>query len=202
MKKISIIIFAVLVTGCATTTTWTAKQSVDEFTDKNTCKIVYGSDFGKGFNKGLGGIHYYPFIEKVAGDVIFGVYADYNIPVGDIQIRVDNNEAITISYTETPIYYSATSAANVDLSYLKNIEGVDQKAMQASMDKAMQNVQKISSPFTATSGLKSEKIISQMKNGTELKMRVIGYGTNSVQSTNGSYKLDQQFVAALSECGI
>ena len=201
MKKFYFLIFVILCSGCATTT-WTSKVSIDEFTDNKTCKIIYGSDFGKGFNKGLGGIHYYPFIEKVNDEVIFGVQGDYNIPVGDVQIRVDQHKAITISYTETPVFYSASSAQTVDLSYLKNIEGIDQQAMQESINSTMLNVQKISSPFTATSGEKANLIIRQMKNGSKLKMRVIGFGTNSVQSSSGEYDLDKQFMTVLSECGI
>ena len=201
MKKIYLLACVIALSGCATTT-WTSKKSIDEFTDTGSCKIIYGSDFDKGFNKGLGGIHYYPFIEKVNGEIIFGVQGDYKIPVGDVQIRIDKNQAITISYTETPVFYSASTTQPVDLSYMKNIEGIDQKAMQASMDAAMKNVQKISSPFTATDGKKAKLIIEQMKNGTELKMRVIGFGTNSVQSSSGKYKIDHQLITALNECGI
>ncbi|WBA15747.1 hypothetical protein [Salinivibrio proteolyticus] len=201
MNKFYFSLMTIFLTGCASTS-WTAKNSVDEFTDKKSCKVVYGSDFGKGFSKGLGGIHYYPFIEKIDGEIIFGVHNDYNIPVGDVQLRIDNNKAITISYTETPVFYSASTAQKVDLSYMKNIDGIDQKAMQSTIDSTMKNVQKISIPFTATSGGKANLIIEQMKKGSELKMRIIGFGTNSTQSTSGKYIIDSQFKLALEQCEI
>ncbi len=194
-------LLTVLCTGCASTT-WVTTTSKDEFTDKSSCKISYGSEFAKGFKKGLGGVTYYPFIEKVNDETIFGIQNDYKMPVGDVQLRIDDNEAIIISYTETPVYYSASSAYKVDLSYMKNLEGVDQQAMQNTIDSTMKNVQKISSPFTATTGDKANLIIQQMKNGSVLKMRVIGFGTNSIQSTSGKYLIDSEFKMALDKCGI
>jgi len=200
MKYYLLTFLLVIISGCATTS-WTSKISVDEFTDKQSCKIVYGNDFGKSLNKGLGGIHYYPFIEKAGEEVIFGVHNDYNIPVGDVQIRIDKNEAIIISYTETPVFYSASYKVP-DTSYMKDIEGIDQEVLQSTMKSSIENMQKIMSPFTATSGEKAQMIIKQMKSGSILKMRIIGHGTNSLQSTSGEYRLDEQLVTSLNACKI
>ncbi len=201
MKLLKIFLMVLLLAGCAGTAAWNAKQVQDEFTDKKSCKVTYGSNFGKGYVKSLGGIHYYPFIETFNNKVIFGIHNDYNSPVGDVQIRIDNNEAILISYTETPVYYTATKH-NVDLSYLKNVEGIDQNAMQASIDASMKNVNKITSPYTATSSDKAKLIINQLKQGSKLKMRIIGFGTNSVASTTGEYELGESLITSLASCGL
>ncbi|MEW8333930.1 MAG: hypothetical protein AB2692_23580 [Candidatus Thiodiazotropha sp.] len=90
MRSVITSIIVYLLAGCSTTTNWMVKNTQDEFTDKKSCMVVYGSDFGKSFVKASGGIHYYPFIEKVNEEIIFGIHNDHNIPVGDVQIRIDN----------------------------------------------------------------------------------------------------------------
>ena len=200
MKRVAVSVVLYLLTGCAATT-WSVKNVQDEFTDKRSCKVIYGSDFGRDFVKASGGIHYYPFIEKMNDEIIFGVHNDYNVPVGDIQIRVDNNDPVLISYSETPVSYTATNKA-VDLSYLKGVEGINQEAMQSSIEASMKNISKMSSPFTATSGEKAKQIISQLKAGQKMKMRVIGFGTNSIASTTGEFELGESLRASLAACGI
>ena len=195
-----ILLFSLLAVGCSSSN-WVVKSQTDEFTDQSSCKIVYGSDFGRGFTKGLGGIHYYPFIERSGNEVIFGIHNDYNIPVGDVQIRVDNNPAHTISFRETPVFYSATSKP-VDLSYLKNTPGIDHKVLQDSTNSMVEDINKMSSPYTATTGKKAIKIISQMRKGKTLKLRVIGFATNTVRSTTGKYNLGDGLSKALNSCGI
>lgn len=200
MNRVFWVVLSTVITGCAATS-WTSSSTKDEFTDETSCKVLYGNTFGREFVKAQGGIHFYPFIERRQGQVIFGVHNDYGVPTGDVQVRVDNNEAVTISYTETPVFYSASSNA-VDLSYLKSVEGVDQEAMQTTLDESMKNIGKMSSPFTATSGDKAKKIIEAMKSGSIMKMRVIGFGTNSSATNVGEYTLNQDLLAALAECGL
>jgi len=200
MNKIILSSFVLLLAGCSSTN-WFVRNYQDEFTDQRSCRVTYGTDFGKGFVKGMGGIHYYPFIERDSDGVIFGIYNDYNIPVGDVQIRVDGNDYIEISTSETPLRFSSNKY-KVDMSYMENVEGLDQEALQNSMDTAMKNVQKISSPYIAAAGDKASQIISQLRNGNTLKMRIIGFGANSVASTTGEYNLGEDFRQGLSKCGI
>lgn len=200
MKRVFVLLTVVSMAGCASNP-WAVKSQQDEFTDQRSCRVVYGSDFQKGFVKSMGGINYYPFVEKSNGSVIFGIHNDYNIPVGNVQIRIDQNDFIEITTSETPLKY-ASSSMKVDMSYLKNIEGIDAQAMQQSMSQTMDNVQKMSSPYTATSGEKAAKIISQLRKGSVLKMRIMGFGVNSAKSTTGEYKLGGGFLAALSKCGV
>lgn len=200
MKQVVLSLFIVLLSACASTN-WSARNYQDEFTDQKTCRVVYGTDFGKGMVKGLGGIHYYPFIENGPDGVVFGVHNDYEVPVGDVQIRIDGNNFISISQSETPLRFSS-SYHEIDMSYMKGIEGVDAEAMEKSMAATMENVQKMSSPYTATAGEKAEKIVDQLQVGKVLKMRIIGFGVNSVATTTGEYALGEDIKQALANCGI
>jgi type IV pilus biogenesis protein CpaD/CtpE len=200
MKQILLTVLVLLLTACASTN-WSTRNYQDEFTDQKTCRVVYGTDFGKGIVKGMGGIHYYPFIENGPDGVVFGIHNDYEVPVGDVQIRVDGNSFIAISPSETPLRFSS-SAYQIDTSYMKDIEGIDSEAMQNSMKASMENVQKMSSPYTATAGEKAEEIISQLRVGKMMKMRIIGFGVNSVASTTGEYTLGEDLRQALAACGI
>lgn len=200
MKQILLSI-PVLFLGACASTNWSAKNYKDEFTDQKTCRVVYGTDFGKGIVKGMGGIHYYPFVENGPDGLVFGIHNDYDVPVGDVQIRVDGNSFITISQSETPLRLSS-SAYELDTSYMKDIEGIDAEAMQNSMNATIENVQKMSSPYSATTGEKAEKIISQLRFGKIMKMRIIGFGVNSVASTTGEYVLGEEFRQALAGCDI
>ena len=200
MKQVLLSVLVLFLSACASTN-WSAKNYQDEFTDEKTCRVVYGTDFGKGIVKGMGGIHYYPFIENGPDGVVFGIHNDYDVPVGDVQIRVDGNSFIAISQSETPLRFSP-SAYEIDTSYMKDIEGIDAEAMQNSMNANMENVQKMSSPYTATTGEKAEKIISQLRVGKIMKMRIIGFGVNSVASTTGEYKLGEEFGQALAGCDL
>jgi len=200
MKQVLLSVLVLFLSACASTN-WSAKNYQDEFTDEKTCRVVYGTDFGKGIVKGMGGIHYYPFIENGPDGVVFGIHNDYDVPVGDVQIRVDENGSIAISQSETPLRL-ASSAYEVDTSYMKGIEGIDAEAMQNSMNATMENVRKMSSPYTATTGEKAEKIISQLRVGKIMKMRIIGFGVNSVASTTGEYALGEELRQALAGCDI
>lgn len=200
MKRVLLSVFILSLSACASTN-WSVKNYQDEFTDQKSCRVVYGTDFGKGIVKGMGGIHYYPFIENGPDGVIFGIYNDYNIPVGDVQIRIDGNSFIAISQSETPLRL-ASSTYEVDMSYMKNIEGIDAEEMQNSINATMENAQKMSSPYTATTGEKAEKIIGQLRVGKVLKMRIVGFGANSVASTTGEYALGEDIRQALTGCGI
>ena len=201
MKIFALLFFLLTISGCAANP-WSVQKETDEFTDKTSCRVTYGSDFGRDVLKSyLGGIYYAPFIEKVNGEVIFGIRNDYNIPVGDVQIRIDENEAILISYTETPIFYAAAKPS-MDFSYMTGIDGINTEAMNTTMAETINNISKISSPFTATSGGKAKLIINQIKSGSRLKMRVIGFGTNSALSNTGEYSLGNNLKDALIGCGI
>lgn len=201
-----------LVYGCASTsTTWHVELAEDEFTDTASCKVVYGSDSSRAFNQGLLGsgtftmgvpvtLHY-PFFQRVGDEVLFGVENVYGLFVGDVQIRVDDNPAVSISSMETPVYLSAAPATNVvDLSYLDGVEGVDREALEKQMSEAVNAVQAVGSPFTAAGGEKARLIIDQVQAGSNLKLRLIG--TNQARSSTGEYALGANLNTALAACGI
>ena len=77
----------------------------------------------------------------------------------------------------------------------------EQKAQyQATFENSMENATKIMSPYTAVSGEKAKKILSEMVSGTKLIYRRVGF--NQAASSTGEYKLDMSFQNALTECGI
>ena len=188
----------VLLASCSTSM-WNAKMTVDEFTDETRCKVSVGSSVGKSLVKSFGGIHYYPFIARANGELIFGVENDYNVPLGDAQVRVDSNQMVEISAVDTPIFM-APKQPTVDMSYLGNTPGIDAKALQKSVNDMTAKIQANASPFRAVGGDKARKIIRQLLDGKTLKIRIIGI--NQIASTTGEWELDDSLPAALSECGI
>ena len=98
------------------------------------------------------------------------------------------NPAVSIAAAETPPALSAAITPEViDLSYLKEVEGVDYDALKKQMDATLDTVKALGSPYTATGGAKARSIIAQAKGGTSLKLRLIG--TSQVRSTTGEFSL-------------
>ena len=198
-RKAAVVIVSTIVLSACSSTMWNAKTTVDEFTDETRCKVSVGSDFGKDVAKSFGGIHYYPFIARAKDEIIFGIENDYNLPLGDAQVRVDDNAMIEISAADTPVIL-APKQPTVDMSYLKGTPGLDSEALQKSVTDMTANIQKYSSPFRAVSGEKAREIIKQLLNGKSLKVRIIG--VNQVNSTTGEWEMDGSLPNALAECGI
>ena len=163
---------------------WFSKKKIDEFTDKSTCSISIGSFYTRS-SVYTYSYSYYPFIDVIDNEVRVGVKSEgrFKLAVGDVQFRIDNNEAWTISSSETPITHTNS---NSQASAIQN--------------EAYNRVMQIMSPFTVATGDKALKIIDQMRNGSVLKYRIIG--ANQPGSTTGEYKLDQSFITALKQCGI
>lgn len=181
------------------------QTGVDEFTDIRSCKVAYGSDFSRGFSQGLVNqsalLVHYPFFQRIGDEMIFGVENLYGLFVGDVQIRIDDNPAIMIAVAETPPPLSAAGTSEaIDLSYLKDMQGVDYEALNKQVNQTLKTVQAMGIPFTATGGAKARTIIDQVKGGTTLKSRLIG--TNQVRSTTGEFALDNNLEAALTACGM
>ncbi len=163
---------------------WTASTHKDEFTDRVTKMVTI---------VGAGGIYsvgkYYPLVGLDGTNIVVGVRSggSYRMPVGTVQIRVDENPAWTISPDETPVYLSPA---------LPQTTGVDTN-LQSGM---MSSMTKIMSPFTATTGDKAHQILTQMIHGKIVRYRTVGL--NAAASTTGEVKIDQSFFSALKEIGI
>ncbi len=199
MKKFALAAIAsVLITGCQSTgTIWNATSSQDQFTDVTTKMVT----IGEGPSNQLivtRSLRYYPFVGMQNGELFVGIRSGgrYRIPTGTVQIRIDTNEAWTISPDETPIYLAPSIPSprpqGVDKSNV-----VDVASFQA---QAMQNVTKIMSPYTATTGDKAKRILKEMLTGKTVKYRTVGM--NQAASTTGEVVIDASFVEALRQIGI
>jgi hypothetical protein len=199
MKRIALLaITSVLIAGCQSTgTIWTATSNQDQFTDVSTKMVT----IGEGLSNQLivtKSLKYYPFVGVQNGELFVGVRSGgrYRIPTGTVQIRIDSNEAWTITPDETPIYLAPSIPAALP-QVAHNSSGVDLASFQA---QAMQNVTKIMSPYTATTGDKAKRILKEMLAGKTVKYRTVGI--NQAASTTGEVVIDASFVEALRQIGI
>lgn len=205
MKRFFGLAAAVLIAGCGNNLTapkveWITVKNTDKFTDKSTCAVTVGSFYSQG-SVYTASNHHYPYIETVDGDVRVGVRSGgrFLIPVGDVQIRIDQNPAWTISAGETPLDY-------VPEGQLKAIQAAapkdpqQQQIVANAYKTAMESTARAMSPFTAATGDKAQSILAQMRSGHSMIYRTIGL--NQAASTTGEYPLDQSLDTALRQCGI
>lgn len=168
--------------------TWVAIETQDEFSDQITKMVTVGDiAFSDRIITSVGKT--YPFIGMINGEMSIGVRSGgkYRLPVGTIQLRIDDNKPWTITVDETPV---------VTNTPLPTYPGANNEfAIQA-----MQNATKIMSPFTATTGDKAKSILKEMLNGKILKYRSIGL--NQAASTTGVVALDSSLEEALNIIGI
>jgi hypothetical protein len=165
---------------------WFSTTKTDPFTDARICTVETRQ--GLVSTLALTQLLYYPYVEKRGDDVRVGMIAggQYKIPVGRIQLRVDNHEAWTIETGETPVDMATPSAQQ------QNYEATA-TAMANSINQAM-------SPYTVTTGEKARRIIEQMRTGRQLIFRTLG--ANQPASSMGNADLGPEFNAALAQCGI
>lgn len=197
MRKI-ILSLLVLFSGCATLPdgqkgTWFALNMTDEFDDKSVCYVTVGRTYklkGKHYQKGGG---YYPFIAKTENGLRVGVKSGDRIPVpvGDVQLRVDKQDAWEISTSETPL---KDIPSNPAMDAMK-----DNPQAQQLYQTSMEAVTRSMSPFTVTTGDKARAILDQMLEGKQLIYRTKGLNTTS---STGKFPLDDSLPRALARCGI
>lgn len=206
--KIYLPIFAlILLQGCATPPlgSWAAFEKVDEFTDTRVCSVSVGSLYYKNVVATYSG-SLYPYIEVVNGDLRVGIKSGgkFNIPVGDVQIRIDANPAWKIITSETPVDYIPEGIVGTTEEYTKalgsNLSEDRQKEFESTYQATMKTIYGSISPFTATTGEKARSILKEMVSGKKIKYRTLGI--NQPASTTGEYDLDPTFKASLSQCGI
>lgn len=203
MKNLAIFASALILSGCAATKPaieWISVKNIDDFTDVKSCKVTVGSLYTRS-NVYTEVGKFYPFIEKVNGDLLIGLQSggQFKIPVGNVQLRIDSNEAWSISTSETPVEL-LSSAQPFQQEYLNTLPEEQRKIVTSSYDSAMKVTTQAMSPFTAATGEKAKQIVEEMLKGTILKYRTIGL--NQAASTIGEHKLDQSFITALADCGI
>jgi hypothetical protein len=179
---------------------WITVRNTDKFTDKSTCAVTVGSFYTR---RGVytASNSYYPYIEAVDGDLRVGVKSGgrYLIPVGDVQLRIDQNTAWTISTSETPLDYVPEGQLKAMQAYAPK-DPQQQQLIASTYKTAMEGAARSMSPFTAATGEKARSILAQMRAGHSMIYRTVGL--NQAASSTGEYAIDQSLETALSECGI
>lgn len=184
-----------MLTGCAGQV-WKATGSTDEFTDQTTMMVTVGEYTSvpvivtKPFN-------YYPVVRKVGNEVYVGLMSGgrIKVPVGTVQLRIDQHEAWTISPQETPV-----SLLPEVPQYALNLPPEQAELVKNAQAQAMTSAAQTMSPYTVTGGDKAKAIIKQMAAGHMLKYRTVGL--NQAGSTTGEVTLDASFVQSLKQVGI
>jgi hypothetical protein len=189
LRFIAFILFATSLTGCASLPAqkWEAVISKDEFTDKTTKFATFGEwTTGKGYLVTYS-LNFYPFVGIQDGLVLFGIRSGggLRIPTGTVQVRIDDNASWTISPEETPIVLSPVVPT---INYPNMPHTPDLSDFQKQMT---DNMIKMMSPYTATTGEKAKEIIKEMIAGKVIKYRIVG--VNQAASTTGNVALDQSF---------
>lgn len=179
---------------------WVATRQTDKFTDRASCAVTVGALYTQTIVFTMSN-QYYPYIEVVNGDLRVGVKSGgrVQIPVGDVQMRIDQNPAWTISTGETPLDYVPQGALQGMQAYTKN-DPQQQLVLENSYKAAMQGTARAMSPFTAATGEKARAILKELRAGRTLIYRTVGL--NQAASSTGEYALDQSLEQALHKCGI
>lgn len=208
MTKSRIVFFALAAalvgsTGCSTTNDagssfqprlWTSVVNKDEFTDVEYRFVTVGSYYTRSGTVSTLSGRLYPFVGQAKGKLVVGVRSGgtYRVPVGDVQLRIDDNPAWTISTTETPIDIlpanPTTAAPEGASAQVAASIAMTQKMVAASM-----------SPFTVTSGEKAESILKQMLNGRVLRYRSVAMGQ---AYPAGEIPIDASFKEELLKIGV
>jgi len=170
--------------GCATST-WVVSSKTDEFTDITTKTVSMNLN---------GGMYDYFklafFASSRTNQIFLGVRSMSGIPVGTVQLRIDQNPAIELSPLETPVFLAPSMPKMPNLPNMPtNFPTFNTSQMLAA-----------ASPFTATTGDKANEILKQMIHGKILGYRTIGI--NQAASTTGEVPIDASFIVGLKAIGI
>lgn len=193
---IAVVAAAVALTGCATGPTWQATGTTDEFTDKTTM-MVTTSEFPASGTIVTRSLRFYPVVKKEGEEIYVGLMSGgrFKIPVGTVQLRIDQNEAWTITPQETPVSMMPSAP-----QYTLNLPPEQAALVKQTQDQAMLNMTQLMSPYTVTGGDKAKKILKQMLAGQTLKYRTVGI--NQAASTTGEVAIDPTLKESLKAIGI
>lgn len=196
MKGIAVLLVAAtMLSGCAGSV-WKATGTTDEFTDKTTMMVTTGN-FTAGSSIITSSLKFYPVVRKEGGEIYVGLMSGgrFKIPVGTVQIRIDQNEAWTITPQETPV---GLVPASPELAL--GLPPEQAELIKKTQTQAMENVYKMMSPYTVTGGDKAKSILRQMLAGQVLKFRTVGI--NQAASTTGEVVLDESLAQSLRLIGV
>lgn len=198
MKLFLVTVIIAALSGCATGgDLWKATQETDSFSDVST-KMVTVGDFKRGSVLSTSSLRYYPFVGVFDGSLVVGIRSGgrIKVPTGTVQMRIDANQAWTISPEETPVMMTPAIAPAATYP----MPSVAEVNIQQIQEAAMKTVQQSMSPYTVATGDKAKKIIAEMLVGKKLIYRTIGF--NQAASTQGEVEIDDSFHRALLLIGV
>ncbi|MCO7630897.1 MULTISPECIES: hypothetical protein [Pseudomonas] len=198
MKRIAALAIALSLAGCATEQqTWKATATTDEFTDKTTMMVTTG-DHGAPSWIVTQPLHFYPVVRKEGSEIYVGLMSGgrFKVPVGTVQLRIDQNDAWTITPQETPV----GMAPSIPMAPLVTLQGEQAALVKNAQEQAIKSTSQLMSPYTVTGGDKAKQILKQMVSGHLLKYRTVGI--NQAASSTGEAVIDPSLVKSLREIGI
>lgn len=195
-RTIALVAAAIALGGCASGSVWKATGTTDEFTDKTTMMVTTG-DFTAGSSIITSSLKFYPVVRKEGGEIYVGLMSGgrFKIPVGTVQLRIDQNEAWTITPQETPVSMMPEAP-----QYALNLPPEQDELVKNAQAQAMTNMAQVMSPYTIAGGDKAKKILKQMLAGHTLKYRTVGI--NQAASTTGEVEIDPSLAQSLRLIGI
>jgi len=179
--------------------TWKAVAQGDEFSDSLNLIVTTG-DYSSGGYVVTRGMRYYPVIGRNGNDIYFGVMSGgrFKIPVGNIQVRIDQNKTWDISSSETPEVLVSKINSFQAIDY--GLKGEQAEVVRHAQEQAMENYGRAMSHITAVGGEKARQIIRQMLSGKRIIYR--STMTSTPTSTTGKADLDSSLRKSLVEIGI
>lgn len=193
----AVIAVALSLGGCAgSKQTWKATATTDEFTDKTTMMVTTG-DSGNASWIVTRPAYYYPVIRKECDELFVGVMSGgrFKLPVGTVQLRIDQHEAWTITPQETPV-----SLAPAVVPIGVTVTGEQAEIVRNAQEQAMKAASQMMSPYTVATGDKARQIIRQLLTGQKLRYRIVGI--NQAASTTGEAVIDASLAQSLRSIGI
>ncbi|WP_233097288.1 MULTISPECIES: hypothetical protein [Pseudomonas] len=171
--------------------------TIDEFTDKTTMMVTTGDQSTPSLIV-TQPLHFYPVVRKEDGEIYVGIMSGgrLKVPVGTVQLRIDQNDAWTITPQETPV----SMAPSIPMAPLVTLQGEQAALVNNAQEQAMKSTSQLMSSYTVTGGDKAKQILKQMVSGHMIKYRTVGI--NQAASINGEAVIDPSLVKSLREIGI
>ncbi|MFK3775169.1 hypothetical protein [Pseudomonas sp. NPDC089406] len=169
--------------------TWRATSSTDESTHYTTLMVSTG-DTGSAGGFFTRPVYYFPVIRKEGDELLVGVMSGgrARLPVGTVQLLVDQHEAWTITPQANPVSLSPAVFPKAVTAPGEHAETVKNAATQ------------MMSPYTLASGEKAKQIIRDLVTGQKLQYRIVAI--DQTASATGEAVIDHSFSQALRAIGI
>ncbi len=183
---------------------WQARWQVDEFTDNRSCRVERFSPFARGFLRGMThtAISLHFFVESYNGEVRAGVRSEPEMPLNDVQIRVDDYPMTVLGVENAP---NDTRASYLDSftadPYVRpDASPEEREALEQAMNSTMDAIAGFSSPYRVFTGDEALELLNQMVGADRVIFRMVGQ--NTALSTTGEFEPNDRFFQAIEECGI